>query len=65
MLQPSLANKKSCGVHELIYYSLIKCDEKLRSGLLALKFNQCFGFGSALKKAARIRMDRSGLLPRA
>jgi Ran GTPase-activating protein (RanGAP) involved in mRNA processing and transport len=30
MFQPGLANKKSCGVHELIYYSLIKCDEKLR-----------------------------------
>lgn len=35
LFQPSLANKKSCGVHELIYYSLIKCDEQLRPELLA------------------------------
>jgi len=35
LFQPSLANKKSCGLHELIYYSLMKCDEKLRPELLA------------------------------
>merc|ERR1711962_536873 len=35
MFQPSLASKKSCGLHELIYYSLMKCDEKLRSELLS------------------------------
>lgn len=35
MFQPGLALKKSCGLHELIYYSLMKCDEKLRPELLA------------------------------
>ncbi|XP_023335067.1 actin, alpha skeletal muscle [Eurytemora carolleeae] len=35
MFQPELAGKKSCGVHELIYYSLMKCDEKLRPELLS------------------------------
>jgi len=35
MFQPGLAMKKSCGLHELVYYSLMKCDEKLRPELLA------------------------------
>jgi len=35
MFQPSLAMKKSCGLHELVYYSLMKCDEKLRPELLS------------------------------
>merc|ERR1719249_397122 len=35
MFQPSLANKKSCGLSQLIYYSVLKCDESIRSELLA------------------------------
>jgi len=35
LFQPSLANKKSCGLHELIYYSVMKCEESLRPELLA------------------------------
>merc|ERR1719402_573224 len=34
MFQPSLASKKSCGLHELIYYSVMKCEESLRPELL-------------------------------
>merc|ERR1711892_1337848 len=34
MFQPSLANKKSCGLSQLIYYSVLKCDESIRSELL-------------------------------
>ena len=30
-LQPELASKKTCGLGELLYYSLMKCDEKVRS----------------------------------
>ena len=33
--QPSLASKKSCGLSQLIYYSVLKCDEKIRSELLS------------------------------
>merc|ERR1719158_2402310 len=35
MFQPSLASKKSCGLSQLIYYSVLKCDEKIRSELLS------------------------------
>jgi len=34
LFKPSLANKKSCGLDELIYYSVMKCDESLRGELL-------------------------------
>ena len=34
LFQPSLANKKSCGLSQLIYYSVLKCDESIRSELL-------------------------------
>jgi len=34
MFQPSLANKKSCGLSQLIYYSVLKCDESIRSELV-------------------------------
>ena len=33
--QPSLASKKSCGLSQLIYYSVLKCDEKIRPELLS------------------------------
>ena len=35
IFQPSLANKKSCGLSQLIYYSVLKCDEGIRSELLS------------------------------
>lgn len=35
MFQPSLANKKSCGLSQLIYYSVLKCDESIRSEILS------------------------------
>merc|ERR1712241_454599 len=35
MFQPSLASKKSCGLSQLIYYSVLKCDEKIRPELLS------------------------------
>jgi len=35
MFQPSLANKKSIGIPELIYNSLMKCDKAVRGELLA------------------------------
>merc|ERR1712038_595389 len=35
MFQPSLANKKSIGIPELIYNSLMKCDKAVRAELLA------------------------------
>merc|ERR1712156_584619 len=35
MFQPSLANKKSCGLSQLIYYSVLKCDKNVRAELLA------------------------------
>jgi len=35
MFQPSLASKKSCGLSQLIYYSVLKCEEKVRSELLS------------------------------
>merc|ERR1739838_118323 len=35
MFQPSLANKKSCGLSQLIYYSVLKCDESIRSELVS------------------------------
>jgi len=35
MFKPSLACKKTSGLHELIYYSLMKCDVKIRAELLA------------------------------
>lgn len=34
-LQPALANKKSCGLSQLIYYSVLKCEESVRSELLS------------------------------
>merc|ERR1712083_1036988 len=34
MFQPSLASKKSCGLSQLIYYSVLKCDESIRSELV-------------------------------
>ena len=34
LFQPSLANKKSCGLSQLIYYSVLKCDENIRSELV-------------------------------
>jgi len=30
-----LASKKTCGLGELVYYSLMKCDEKVRGELAA------------------------------
>merc|ERR1719192_229848 len=35
MFQPGLANKKSCGLSQLIYYSVLKCEEKIRAELLS------------------------------
>merc|ERR1719264_1813289 len=35
MFQPSLANKRSIGIPELIYNSLMKCDKAVRGELLA------------------------------
>lgn len=35
IFQPELASKKTCGLGELLYYSLMKCDEKLRAELAA------------------------------
>jgi len=35
VFQPGLASKKTCGLGELVYYSLMKCDEKLRGELAA------------------------------
>merc|ERR1719410_1197238 len=35
MFQPGLANKKSCGLSQLIYYSVLKCEESVRSELLS------------------------------
>merc|ERR1712154_575335 len=35
MFQPSLANKKSCGLSQLIYYSVLKCEETVRPELLS------------------------------
>jgi len=35
MFQPSLANKKTCGIGELLYYSLLKCPESLHQELLS------------------------------
>ena len=35
LFQPSLASKKSCGLSQLIYYSVLKCEEKVRSELLS------------------------------
>jgi len=34
LFQPSLASKKTCGLGDLVYYSLMKCDEGLRSELV-------------------------------
>ena len=34
LFQPSLANKKSCGLSQLIYYCVLKCDENFRSELV-------------------------------
>jgi len=34
MFQPQLANKKTCGVGELLYYSLLKCPDSLHQELL-------------------------------
>jgi actin beta/gamma 1 len=33
IFQPGLASKKTCGLGELVYYSLMKCDEKVRGEL--------------------------------
>lgn len=35
IFQPELASKKTCGLGELLYYSLMKCDEKFRAELAA------------------------------
>merc|ERR1719419_1704961 len=35
IFQPGLASKKICGLGELVYYSLMKCDEKVRGELAA------------------------------
>lgn len=35
IFQPGLASKKTCGLGELVYYSLMKCDEKMRGELAA------------------------------
>jgi len=35
MFQPGLANKKSCGLSQLIYYSVLKCEESVRAELLS------------------------------
>merc|ERR1719348_2618769 len=34
MFQPQLANRKTCGVGELLYYSLLKCPDSLHQELL-------------------------------
>lgn len=34
LFQPGLASKKTCGLGDLVYYSLMKCDENLRSELV-------------------------------
>merc|ERR1712223_2173532 len=36
IFQPGLASKKTCGLGELVYYSLMKCDEKVRGELAEL-----------------------------
>lgn len=35
IFQPGLASKKTCGLGELVYYSLMKCEEKMRGELAA------------------------------
>merc|ERR550519_1047777 len=35
IFQPSLASKKTCGLGELLYYSLMKCEESVRGELAA------------------------------
>lgn len=35
IFQPSLASKKTCGLAELVYYSLLKCPEKIRGEIAA------------------------------
>merc|ERR1719462_1073363 len=53
--QPSLANKKSIGIPELIYNSIMKCDKNVRAELLGnIKF-------SGMEK--RIYQELESLLP--
>merc|ERR1719225_827334 len=62
MFQPSLANKKSCGLSQLIYYSVLKCDESIRSELV----NNITLSGGNTKFSGmekRIYQELEGLLP--
>merc|ERR1712050_334313 len=62
MFQPSLANKKSCGLSQLIYYSVLKCDEKVR-GELANNITLSGGNTKFPNFDKRLSAELSSLLP--
>merc|ERR1719367_1963484 len=62
MFQPSLANKKSIGIPELIYNSLMKCDKAVRAELLA-NITLSGGNTKFPGMEKRVYQELEGLLP--
>ena len=63
MFQPDLAKKKYSGLHQLVYESVMRCDEKLRSRLLT---NIMLTGGNSLIPGLETRLQKelSQLLPK-
>merc|ERR1719275_3696 len=62
IFQPGLASKKTCGLGELVYYSLMKCDEKVR-GELANNITLSGGNTKFPNFDKRLSAELSSLLP--
>jgi len=62
IFQPGLASKKTCGLGELVYYSLMKCDEKVR-GELAANITLSGGNTKFPNFDKRLSAELSSLLP--
>ena len=62
IFQPSLASKKTCGLGELLYYSLMKCEESVR-GELAANITLSGGNTKFPGLERRLGAELSNLLP--
>ncbi len=62
LFNPDLIKKKTSGLHELVYESVMRCDEKLRSRLLS---NICLTGGNSLLPGLDLRLQKelTSLLP--
>lgn len=62
LFKPDMVKKKTAGLHELVYESIMRCDEKLRSRLLS---NIMLTGGNSLLPGLDLRLQKelSGLFP--